>query len=530
MNPELLDFKPKSYLCPHCGIWHEWRSRHELGYYDAIFSKASLECPKMAEFLDIGDYQFYFDDGYFYYSIRMLCRQTSFNLNGKIKIESITESSDKPIVTFKASFKPYNKVGIKECLNCINKNVCNLVTLRNESYNSTIEITLGFEFEESDYEKIKKQQQEESIRIAEQFGISEHTTRSKELVGEMEDARQLKENKEETTMKKMNIWKQLYETSPKENVEMVKQFVERYRSTLQWAIPVVTIYAAYMVLNSKNSSLNVKNIDKKCKKLGFKLEELSNKKALNDLIMFGKTVAGAYAVSQFTSFIFKEKDESIGELDMEQIEEGMEELDRQKKKYGFMRPMAEKWLPVAVSVLIVYVMTEKPVWFEKVSTQIGKVTGSFSVYFEMIKYFIMDKLNINVNNEEEAQKAKKVMLLAAIVAIGAVLYGKKVLIKKKEDNDENESTNSRKINEFISQLVSILKQMAPTFVTGVTTFLVMKKVLPEDVIDAEFYEEEEDDDDDSENADEADEVTKADGKNEEAKEGEAVGLSKSSEK
>ena len=110
-------------------------------------------------------------------------------------------------------------------------------------------------------------------------------------------------------MEKTTIWEQLYEHAPKENVEIAKEWAKKYKPTLKWAIPVVSIYAAYRILNSKSSNLTIENIDGECeKKLGFGLDFLKDKNALRELMVLGGLSAGAYAAIKTVSAIYKKDD------------------------------------------------------------------------------------------------------------------------------------------------------------------------------------------------------------------------------
>lgn len=78
----------------------------------------------------------------------------------------------------------------------------------------------------------------------------ELTLREKKLE-ESETALQAKEvalqtkvaKKEEANVmsKVTSFKKQIYEHSPKENVELIKEFLEKYKGTLKWLVPVVSI-------------------------------------------------------------------------------------------------------------------------------------------------------------------------------------------------------------------------------------------------------------------------------------------------
>ena len=346
-----------------------------------------------------------------------------------------------------------------------------------------ITTTFGFEFDKDDYDKIIKPA---SLVHKE----NEHTLKQTK---NMEDSTM----KKTTQLTKTTIWNQLYKHSPEENIEILKEWINKYKPTLKWAIPVISIYAAYRILNSKNSNLTVENIDSECKKkLGFNLDFLKDKKALNELMVLGGLSAGAYAAIKAVSTIYQKDDET--DVSVEKIEVGMDKLDGISKKFGFLQPKTEALLPIATSVIIVYVMTQKPKWFEVVKDKADKVCGNLStrpsVYLEIAKLFIADKLNIDLNNKEDAQKFKNFALLGVIIGIGMLIYGKKNFGDKAVLNDgDAKNERNEELEAFISQLLSIMQKLLPTAFAGVTTFLVTKHILKskknDDVVFVEVIEE-----------------------------------------
>lgn len=171
MKKELLKLTPTRYLCPYCGKWHEWEENVELGFYDDEDYEADLDlsCNKID-----ATYSFYFSNDYLYYYAEptMYTRK----IEGRIPISSIKESSRLPRVTFN-------------------------VHLRED-----IEITLGFEFEESDYNSIVK-----TATTRKEKEQQKQDSDSKEQVSQRP---QVKENKEDTTMANNNIFNMNVEFGP----------------------------------------------------------------------------------------------------------------------------------------------------------------------------------------------------------------------------------------------------------------------------------------------------------------------------
>ena len=100
-------------------------------------------------------YEFCFEDGYCYYAIEQRCRATKIKIEGEIKVEDITEDANEPIVTFEVPFEPPYGVGRKECEICGIRYLCNIANLVDQSNSRDTEITLGFAFEKSSYDKLQ---------------------------------------------------------------------------------------------------------------------------------------------------------------------------------------------------------------------------------------------------------------------------------------------------------------------------------------------------------------------------------------
>ena len=503
MERKLLELTPKRFLCPYCGEWHEWSERYELGYYDSPSYVAKFTCSNTPIGCNDGNYRIYFYNDYCYFSTDSICGRAQQSMEGKILISSIIESADKPIVTFEVEFTAANNVGTYECSSCSYGSVCNFVKLGDKGDKRHMTITFGFEFDKNDYDRIAKSAL--LARKEKELEEREATLELKETELESREAllKQTK-NMEDSTMEKTtqttqvtrtSILDQLYKHAPEENVEILKEWANKYKPTLKWAIPVISIYAAYRILNSKDSNLTVENIDSECeKKLGFSLDLLKDKKALNELMVLGGLSAGAYAAIKAVSAIYKKDTET--DVSVEEIEAGMDKLDGVSKKFGWIQPKTEVMLPIATSVIIVYVMTQKPKCFEIVKEKASKLGGNLStrasVYLEMAKLFIADKLNIDLNNEKDAQKFKKFALLGVIVGVGALVYGKKIFGDKAVSEDgEAKDERNEKLEAFISQVLSIMEKLMPTAFAGATTFLVTKHVLKakENVVDVEANEE-----------------------------------------
>lgn len=177
MEKKLLDLTPKRFLCPYCGEWHNWDSYHELGYY-ASYSYQANNCPNIPSNGNQSCYRIYFSGDYLNYSTKGICGRAEQNMSGQVPIDSIIEHSDKPIVTFSVPFTADSQVGSNICQTCGYVDHCNFVKLGDEGDNRHMTITFGFEFEQSDYEKIAKTGK--FMRLARELQESENAVKGKE--------------------------------------------------------------------------------------------------------------------------------------------------------------------------------------------------------------------------------------------------------------------------------------------------------------------------------------------------------------
>ena len=186
MRNELLELTPTRYLCPCCGEWHEWNEK-ELEYYDGECDQTELECPNTSIMHCYNcKYGIYFENGYCYYSI--------MQVHGRIPISSISESKDNPIVTWQVSHIPNENIPRCECMDCSFKDEC-----RCGKFGMTrhyIDITFGFEFKQSDYDKYSE---EAFLRSKEKE--KEHECKQTLKEEEVSQRPHVEEKNENTTMK-----------------------------------------------------------------------------------------------------------------------------------------------------------------------------------------------------------------------------------------------------------------------------------------------------------------------------------------
>ena len=156
MKKELLNLVPTRYLCPYCGKWHDWTLNDELKYFESNFFSAHLECSNAPLGYNPGNYNVYFHDDFCYFYVESICKKIKQSIEGQISIDCISESDDKPIVTFSVPFKTKKNVGTDECLYCSYKDKCLYRRLGDEGDNRHMTITFGFEFKKEDFRKITK--------------------------------------------------------------------------------------------------------------------------------------------------------------------------------------------------------------------------------------------------------------------------------------------------------------------------------------------------------------------------------------
>lgn len=485
MDKGLLNLTPTQYLCPYCGEWHNWYLPNKLGYYD-VLDPAVLECDRQLPLCRYRETHIYFSNGYCYYKTVPTCSPGNLDINSQIPIEDIVESSEEPRVTFAVSFTTDGDVGKKgDCQDCCSRNICLMCKLGDENNSRHMHITFGFEFEQSDYEKFSKafflKRKERELQERKDV-LSQKELELQELEQSIQPKVKEGTSMAETTKKKTSIKSILYENSPKENFETLKAWAEKYKPVLKWAVPVAAVYGAYRILNSGEFDLSVNNIAETCEKqFGFKLSFLENKRALKELMVIGGLSAGAYGAVKAASCIFGAKEEK--DISVEEVEAGMNQLESISKKFAWIQPKTEDMLPIAFSVILVYVTLHKPKFTGKTGNKLRAITEDFRIkidtYIDLIKLFVQDKFNINLSNEEEQKKLKICAFLIALSGVFVFLYGKKVLGNKEasEESEHDKDELSKSAVSFVEQAKVIIEKIAPTVYTSLITMMVSKKLL-----------------------------------------------------
>lgn len=510
MNEKILNLKAKSFYCPLC---HEW---HDIEGHSAKLSDWAIEGNEFIHTCidETGvKSKFWIEldktTSEYHLKGKIIHRYCDSRLNVSIdqKISNLKQDIQRSciIIPFKIS-----EVGLKL------HDMCNMYPscsggckfYKNGDYfvddwtACTVDAEFEFKFDSEEFNKCLEEP-EEQIKIEETM---QKETKTEPKQDSIKEDVIMNNNK-----KKVTIKEQLWEHSPKENFEIFKNWCVKYKDTFRWAVPVVCIYGAYKILKSTNSGLTTENISNECKKkLGFSFECLENNKALKRLLVLGGMSATAVTViNVFSSIYNKNGKNNIGDISTEEIEAGLESAEKAHQNLNWISPETEKLLPVATSVIIVYLMTQKPEWFEKLKSKISSLTSGFtdkaSTYFDLAKLFIADKLHVDFDNEEECKKFKLFALLGITVGVGVVLYGKGILGKKANtDDSEQNSKKNKNFEVFTEQVLEIMKKLMPTAFAGITTFLVTKHVLKDtepdsSVIDSDFTDSEADAVDSNEN-------------------------------
>ena len=143
-NEVFAELKPKRYLCPCCGKWHEWPHLYNLGYYNSERRSCELNCPEVCGCLWI-----YLHDNFLYYDV-------GSKLKGRVIISSIKEIDEKIKVDVDLS---KSEININDsCFSdnsryrCPSKDICNWFRLSQEvsaSKEQNHQIQFGFEFDSS---------------------------------------------------------------------------------------------------------------------------------------------------------------------------------------------------------------------------------------------------------------------------------------------------------------------------------------------------------------------------------------------
>ena len=193
------------------------------------------------------------------------------------------------------------------------------------------------------------------------------------------------------------------------------------------------------------------------------------------------------AVSHILGAKEEEKDISV-----EEVTAGMNQLESISKKFAWIQPKTEDMLPVAFSVILVYMTLHKPKFTGKAVNKLRVLTEDFRIkidtYIGLAKLFIQDKFNIVLSDEEMQKKLKICAFLIVLSGVFVFLYGKKVLRSKAVHNESEHDKEEicKSVASFVEQAKVIIEKISPTIYTTLITLMVSKKLLmPKEV--SELY-------------------------------------------
>ena len=523
MDNNLLSRVPTHYLCPICGEYHPWDSTARLAYHMSNKRQFLKTCPNTPFTFDDKYYSGYFAGDNFYFDVSSLCPRGTSRITGYIPISEISENISEPVVTFNVAHKNNSTVSRYHCERCNFSQKCpayrQYLLTGEEDFSM---VRFGFKFHQEDYnnasscgkitrvaadvnakakrldEKERKLDERDAALLAATSNLEAEQQqlqlKREQLTADQTAFEDLKNNfytaKEATTMsetatKSNNLFLQLYDHSPRENVAKVKEFLAKYHDVLSWAIPVLTVYGAYHILKRSEYDLNVNNIsDKFAEKMGFRLELLDNHRLLRELLSIGGTAATAYTMVKGVSHILDNQKKT--EISMEDVENSMDKLQGVSKKFSWLKPTMDDLLPVACSVLLVFATLHKPKFDHPILNKIkdfsASLDGHIHAGIRIAKGFLSDKLDLDLDDEKDQCKLRFIVLLTVILGVAAFLYGKKVLEAKKEGASD-EATTDKKVNKsirkFVDQAQAILEKIAPTLYTTLLTFMASKMLLHE---------------------------------------------------
>ena len=486
LNKSIFKKQPLGIISPLCRRLHRWEGK-SLDSYQGPFNSYNYWCNGQEMRIWINETK-----GTVFFDLVYPCEGIGIRQQFEVKIQEFQNSQwgDKTIFTINRLLKGERVCGADACSErfCDYSERCEYFLGEKGKYE--VNVVAGFKFSEEDLESIEEDFEYELEEDNLESEEDNTTQKDTDVLIKDEESKNnnITKNKEDAVMA-TTLREQIYEHSPKENIELIKDFLERYKPALRWAVPVACVYGAYRIVNSKD--IDVNELSKKCKKeMGFEFEVLKDKKTLKELVALGGIVAGAYAFCKVLNFAGNMTSPSI-----EEIEEKMETVEEAHKKFDWIQPKVEKLMPVAVSVLVVYVLIQKPQWFEKAKEKVDNVVGDVStktgVYLDMAKLFISAKLNIDLDDEVQAKKFRAFAMLSAIVGVGAFLYGKGVFNMK---DDESFMDKNPQLKEFIEQTKAIMEKILPTAFSAVTTYMVTKHII--DGEEEQAFEDEDKDDED----------------------------------
>lgn len=437
IDKRIFGLTPKSYTCPICGKNHFWDGKK--------LSEYTPENPYISE-CNNGVVNIFIKDELLYVSAMICSKVTEIHLDGECILDNLRLDAKESKAYFQYRYRSSSNDHRLLLFNC---NSCNYSCMvkKNKKLicSGDYDIFLldaEIEFEPENYFK------------------------------ESTETKELREINSKVTLKDL-----IFNYSLNENISFIKKWFCNHINTFRWLIPILCIFFATKILNSGKESLTIDDFKKESrKKFGVTFDCLKNKDALKELLTFGSISVGLITALKLFS-----KNKNITDISIKDVDEKLEKVEDTHQKFNFATSKIETLLPIAISVIIIYLMTQKPVWLENAKRKASLLTEDISskatIYLELAKLFISDKLNIDLEDKEQVEKAKIFILLACVVGISIIIYGKGILGERANISDGQKIDKEKKSYMFIQQVIGIMKKIMPSAFTALSTYLVTQNIL-----------------------------------------------------
>lgn len=288
IDERIFSLPIKRLYCPACGNWHDWEG-DPLAEHNESWPYR-YKCNGFPFTLYIKENSiFHFDLGNFCSKFTWANR---FFFDAKFDQLDVEVDKTNPIIKIPFKFDHFVRKDF-DCSLCkrerdrycnFSKNTCSFMfqiefddrksfdkyaeSIRKEQFKEDdqqhqSELTMQHEEENNHNQELKKQPDEESkcqqdLKKQHDKKTQNHQELERPNIEKIKSPKTTNQVKDDNAMNKKStekttIKQQLWEHAPKENFKIVKQWAEKYKPTLKCAIPVVTIYVAYRILNFKNS-------------------------------------------------------------------------------------------------------------------------------------------------------------------------------------------------------------------------------------------------------------------------------------
>ena len=409
------------------------------------------------------------------------CREFSNNGENKWKIgfEDVILDEDRPIIKFNFSCKPYYYPAFRcSYTYCDQEYIrkylhnCRLSRHYNDEFH-TLDFQIGFEFDRKEFDSCINDNSDEP-ETKTNVQLENLATPIDTPVSINNKEYTIQQPVELTVPQNMSLKNRLLYCSPMQNIEYLKYCAIKNKTTIRWIVTIGGVYGAYKILSSQNTKLSIENIGSKCKEyFGFVFEPLKDKESLKKFL----AVATSYSMTYFaTKVILKNFAKQATTESEAELQNGISEIEKARKK-DLLFPKMEELLPIAISILVIYLMNtsldNKKIESLKLKAYdlFGDVAYKAEAFLDLAKSFIASKFNLDLSLQEDEEKFKKFSNLAIISIILLFLYGTKT---SKCDNENG------KMQSFINQLIRTTKTIAPSAFGVIVAILVENKIVKEE--------------------------------------------------